>query len=80
MSDYLIKNQTDRSIGVRKCESLIRGDMLGSLYQKCEYQNSIRTSKLNKMLDDVAEELRLYGIYTKKLLDRIKELEESIND
>jgi hypothetical protein len=56
-----------RSNLIAKAASFTRGDKLGRLYILCDKQKTISTRKLERILNDMADDLRCDAIFLKEI-------------
>lgn len=56
---------------ILKAASFARGDKLGALYQICEEQKTISTTRLEAILDDIADDLKLDATFLRKVADKM---------
>ena len=61
---------------IRLTSSMLMGRNIGKLQVISEYQQTIKGSKLNRMLEDVQEGMRVDAIFLKKVIDYITKLEK----
>jgi len=61
-----------RGNAIAKAASYARGDMLGKLYILCEGQKTVSTKKLERILDDIADDLKTDALFIKNLSNKIE--------
>ena len=59
-----------------KAASFARGDKLGRLYYLCDKQKTVSTQKLERILDDMADDLKLDAIFLKEISKQLADNSE----
>lgn len=63
-----------------KAAAIARGDRLSELYTLCETQEKVSTAKLEALLDNLADDMRMDAIFLSAVADEMSKLEKRSAD
>lgn len=67
------QNYSYKKQAILKAAALARGDRLNRLYAICENQKTISTKKLQQLLDDLLNDMKLDAIFLRELSKRLSD-------